>query len=401
MSFYLDQQSVSPETGSLGTRFLIYPQVPHLEGYEKPETVWISTPPDEIQAGPADRRMYVIDPLFEKPVYEYPFQPPFVGAAFPPAEAGPDGHFDHLDPSSRQFVSAHVFASLRRILDIWESYLGHEIVWHFSQTYERLEIIPQVNWNNAQSGYGYMEFGTELNDRDAAFPYALNFDVIAHEFGHALIFAEMGTPTVQANRQYFGYHESVSDLIALISLLHFDSVLDRLLRSTRGNLLTMNELNRIAELAGDRQIRTACNDRKMSTVSDAVHDLSKPFTGAIFDTLVELFHRSAMEKNLVDLPDDISHDRLFELGHHEIELINARFAEAFEARAFLLKSTLENARDLLGSAIARSWSTLDPNTLNYAVAGSAIADQFDEMGEKEAGDILMENLEWREIVVRT
>ncbi|MEL7526272.1 MAG: hypothetical protein AAFN16_10905 [Pseudomonadota bacterium] len=401
MSIFVDQQSVSPKTGSLGTRFLIYPQVPHVAGYEKPETVWISTPPGEIKAGPADRRMYVVDPLFEKPVYEYPYQPPFVGDSFPPAEAGPDGHFDHLDPQSREFVCAHVFATIRRVLDIWESYLGHEIIWHFAQTYERLEIIPQVNWHNAQSGYGYMEFGIERGDRESAYPYALNFDVIAHEFGHALIFAEMGTPTSAASRQYFGYHESVSDLIALISLLHFDSVLDRLLRSTNGNLLTMNELNRIAELAGDKQIRTASNDRKMSTVSDAVHDLSKPFTGAIFDTLVELYHRDAVDRGLVDLPKEVSHDRLFELDHHEIELIGTRFAEAYAARSFLLKSTLENARDLLGSAIARSWSSLDPNTLNYAVAGAAIADQFDEMGAPDAGDILMENLEWREIVVRT
>ncbi|WP_420333835.1 hypothetical protein [Roseibium sp.] len=401
MSIYVDQQSVSPKTGSLGTRFLIYPQVPHVAGYEKPETVWISTPPGEIKAGPADRRMYVVDPLFEKPVYEYPYQPPFVGDSFPPAEAGPDGHFDHLDPNSREFVCAHVFATLRRVLDIWESYLGHEVIWHFAQTYERLEIIPQVNWHNAQSGYGYIELGIERGDRENAYPYALNFDVIAHEFGHALIFAEMGTPTATASRQYFGYHESVSDLIALISLLHFDSVLDRLLRSTNANLLTMNELNRIAELAGDKQIRTASNDRKMSTVSDAVHDLSKPFTGAIFDTLVELYHRDAVERGLVDLPREVSHDRLFELDHHEIELIGKRFAEAYAARSFLLKSTLENARDLLGSAIARSWSTLDPNTLNYAVAGAAIADQFDEMGAPFAGDILMENLEWREIVVRT
>ena len=30
---------------ALGTRFLVYPQVPHLSGYRTPEAVWISTPP--------------------------------------------------------------------------------------------------------------------------------------------------------------------------------------------------------------------------------------------------------------------------------------------------------------------------------------------------------------------
>lgn len=402
MSVFLEEKSISPDTGRLGTRFLIYPQVPHIAGYEKPETVWISTSPAEIQPGPADRRMYVADPLFDKPVYQYPILPPFVGASHPPAEAGPDGHFDHLDPDSRQFVAAHAFAALRRVLDIWESYLGHELIWHFSETYERLEIISQVDWNNAQSGFGFMEFGTEVNDRGEAFPYALNFDVIAHEFGHSIILAEMGMPEGgNTSREYFGYHESVSDMIALISLLHFDSVLDRLLRGTRGNLLTMNELNRIAELSGDKQIRTASNDRRMSNVTDEVHDLSKPFTGAIFDTLVEMYHQNAVERELVDLPDTVSHDRLFELDQSEIELIGTRFGEAFDAREFLLKAALENARDMLGSAIARSWSTLDPDTLNYATAGAAIADQLDDLGAPEAGDILMENLAWREIVIPT
>ena len=384
----------------LGTRFLLYPQVPHLAGFEKPETVWISTPPSEILPGPADRRMYVRDPLYEKPRYDFPFLPPFEGEVHPPAEAGADGHFDHLDPKSREFVSAHAFAALRRVLDIWESYIGHEVVWHFADRYDRLEIIPQVDWYNAQSGFGFMEFGLERAESGVEYPFALNFDVIAHEFGHSLILAEMGLPEgVTPSREYYGYHEGVSDLIALISLLHFDSAVERLLRGAKGNLLAMNELNRIAELSGDRQIRTASNDRRMSNVSDEVHDLSKPFTGAIFDTLVELYHENAVERGLVDLPVAISHDRLFELTQAEIEAIGTAFAEAYEDREFLLKSALEESRDTLGSAIARSWQHLDPRQFGYAEAGAAIADQLDELGEERAGDILMENLAWREIVV--
>src|SRR6266542_3811851 len=97
---------------SLGTRFLLYPQAPHVSGYDKPEPVWISTAPDKLQPGPANRRMYVRDPLLEKELYEYPYLPPFVGDIWPPAEAGPDGHFDHLIPGSRQFIAAHAFGSV-------------------------------------------------------------------------------------------------------------------------------------------------------------------------------------------------------------------------------------------------------------------------------------------------
>src|SRR5262249_776198 len=53
-------------TTNLGTRFLIYPQAPHVPGYSKPEPVWISTGPTALQPGPADARIYVRDPGLPK-----------------------------------------------------------------------------------------------------------------------------------------------------------------------------------------------------------------------------------------------------------------------------------------------------------------------------------------------
>ncbi|MEM6665716.1 MAG: hypothetical protein AAF638_04870 [Pseudomonadota bacterium] len=383
----------------LGTRFLIYPQPPHLAGYSTPETIWISTPLGRVRPGPSDDRVYVIDPLMEKEPYSFPYMPPFVGAAHPPATPGPDGHFDHLDPNSRQFVSAHIFAGVRFVLDLWESYVGHPFVWHFAQTYERLEIIPQVDWYNAQSGFGFMEFGRDTGAMDGpGTPHALNFDVIAHEFGHALIFAEMGMPTGAASMEYFGYHEGMSDLISLFSVLNFDSVLDRFMRGSRGNLLTLNELNRIAELSGDRQIRKASNDRRMGDVSQEVHDFAQPFTGAIFDTLVDMYHSRVTARGLVDLPAEVSYDSLRTLDGPTIEMIGARFAESYQTNHFLLKAALSESRDRLGTALARSWARLEPDGFTLAAGGVAIVDILDEIGDGEAADALMENLIWREIV---
>src|SRR5690349_5638942 len=128
----------SSARSTLGTRFLLYPQAPYVSGYDRPEPVWISTPPDQLQPGPANRRMYVRDPVLDKEPYEYPYLPPFVGDVYPPAVAGPDGHFDELRPDTRQFIAAHAFASAQRVIDIVESFLGHEIVWHFAETYDRL-----------------------------------------------------------------------------------------------------------------------------------------------------------------------------------------------------------------------------------------------------------------------
>src|SRR5688500_1291208 len=102
----------------LGTRFLVYPQPPFRPGYDQPETIWVSTPPDRIGPGPADRRMYVIDPLLEKQPYQFPYLPPYAGAMRPPAVAGPDGHFDHIPAGTPEFEAAHCYACVRRVLDI-------------------------------------------------------------------------------------------------------------------------------------------------------------------------------------------------------------------------------------------------------------------------------------------
>src|SRR5687768_17920877 len=93
----------------LGTRFRVFPQPPFIPGYERPETIWVSTPPDRIGPGPADRRMYVIDPLAEKLPYEFPYLPPYAGRLRSPAIAGPDGHFDHIPAGTPEFEAAHVY----------------------------------------------------------------------------------------------------------------------------------------------------------------------------------------------------------------------------------------------------------------------------------------------------
>ena len=105
--------------------------------------------------GPEDRLIYVRDPVLDKEPYQYPYQPPFEGAIYPPVMPGPDGNFDTLAPSSRAFVAAHAFAAVSYVVDIWRSYLAQPIVWYFSNTFERLEIIPWLDWDNAQSGPGF------------------------------------------------------------------------------------------------------------------------------------------------------------------------------------------------------------------------------------------------------
>lgn len=384
----------SRASSALGCRFLIYPQAPYLSGYDKPEPVWISTPPDRLQPGPANRRMYVRDPLLEKEPYEFPYLPPFAGATHPPAEAGPDGHFDNLAPGSRQFIAAHAFASAQRVLDIFEGYLGREIPWYFADTYERLEIIPWVEWRNAQSGYGYLELGVDReSERDVA-PFALNFDVIAHEVGHAILFSLLGVPEGGAGQGDFGaFHEANSDLISLLSFMHFDSGLDRLLRHCEGNLLVLNELNRIAELTGDRQIRLAGNARRMSEVTAEIHDRSRPFTGAVFDTIVDGFHERLVARDLAD--EGLLDIDIREVGAAQMRNLSDFTATAFRARPYLFKTALIEARDEVALALMRTWTRLDPERLSFATAADILCGVAQSDGLAGRFET---NFRWREIL---
>lgn len=382
----------------LGTKFLLFPQPPYLSGYSDPERVWVSPPAGSVGPGPSDDRMYVIDPIEKPEPYEFPYLPPFQGDSHPPAEPDLQGHFDRLDPKDRSFAAAHLYGSLRRVLDIWESYFGRRIDWFFRTDFERLEIIPMIDWHNAQSGYGYMEFGYRHDEEGRRLPFALNFDVIAHELGHAILFSEMGVPEFeQRTAEFLAFHEACADLTALVSLLHFDSVADRLLRSTRGNLYTLNELNRIAELSDTMQIRVASNGRRLSEVTGEVHDLSRPFTGAVFDVMVEVFHDLLLEAGLIDEAVAASAVRAAE-GGRVLERLQDAFDEAYRNRHYAFKNALFGARDIVGERLAHMWRTLPGADLRYADAALAMLEADAVLAGGRFGRAIRGSFAWRGIL---
>jgi hypothetical protein len=245
--------------------------------------------------------MYVIDAVGKNVPYDYPYLPPYQGPHRPPVPPGPDGHFDHFEPGSREFMPAHMYGTLRFVLDVWERYFGGEIPWHFANDYPRLELIPRVIWNNAHCGYGFIEAGDARLGAPDPQPFCLNFDVLAHELGHAFLYSLLGVPPAgRVSAEYVAFHESAADCVAMIAVLHFDSVVDRLLHATRGNIYLPNELNRIGELSETKQLRLASQSLTLDDIPDLrtpvamlsypqIHTMGLPLTGAVFDTLVEVF----------------------------------------------------------------------------------------------------------------
>lgn len=385
-----------------GTKFKIFPQPGFLSAFREPETVIISVKPEDIKPGPADDRLYVIDAINKKP-YKYPYLPPHKDDKNPPVNPDPEtGHFDHLDPSSRDFKAAHMYATVRRVLDIWEDYFEKKIEWFFRLRYDRMELIPLIAWNNAHSGYGFLEFGfgsTSWGGIDQNRPYCTNFDVLAHELGHTIVFSEVGFPRNSTRTaEYSGFHEAAGDLVAIVACLHFDKVVTELLGNSSGNLFTVNEVSRVGELSKSRQIRKAFNYERMSTVSNEEHDLSEPLTGAIFDIFVEVFQKILVKNGLISqqLADASYHAPDEDIDDTEIQ---NEFDNAYNGKEEEFKISLLQARDYLGEILAKTFLALSPHYLTYVDVGLSLLSSDLSISGGEHQNIIRDCFSWREIDV--
>lgn len=388
-----------------GTRFRLYAQPPVLESVRGPETVWVSPAPGQVGPGPADERMYVVDAIGKAAPYDFPSLPPWQGPRHPPAQSDSQGHFDHLDPASREFMSAHMYGTLRFVLDVWEHYLGTEIAWHFAADYRRLELIPVVDWNNAHSGYGFIETGYARPGEADPQPFCLNFDVLAHELGHSFIYALFGTPPAdRLSAQYLALHEWAADCVAMVAVLHFDSVVDRLLERTSGNLYLPNELNRIGELSETEQIRLATHSLTLADVPDLDtpadqlshpqrHAMSLPLTGAVFDVLVEVFEELLVEDKLISRELDRLSRQEENVSYEEVQ---GQFDRAYAGRHDAFKSALLDARDYVGRCLAIAWRTLSWGS-GFSDTAAALVAADREVARGAGQTIMLENLLWRGI----
>ncbi len=389
-----------------GTRFRLYPQPGFLDSFAEPEIVFVSSPPGSISAGPADDRMYTLFPVGKSEPYgfaanpgEDALAPPWRGDILPPPEPDAQGHFDYLEPGTPQFEAAHLFGCVRFVLDIWEGYFGRRLPWHSEKHFDRIELSILPSLDNAYSGYGFIEVGGDRK-HGAYVPFSLNFDVIAHEVGHALIYAEVGVPDPEAPQgEYFGFHESASDLVALLSSLHFDSVLDNFLKATRGNLYVLNEVSRMAELSDNAQIRIAANDVRLGEFVNGwtkEHKLSEPLTGAFFDSFVDLFHECLLDRGAISRKVEEMSDHLLATPEYG-PVMQAYFDEAYDRAPDQFRKALIDARDILGTFLADTWQRLNRNDLTYADVAEAFLDVEHEHTGGRYTQMFSQNFAMRDI----
>ncbi|MEM8821118.1 MAG: M36 family metallopeptidase, partial [Pseudomonadota bacterium] len=304
---------------------------------------------------------------------------------------------------------SHMFGSVRRVLDIWEVYAGGPFPWHFQLEFPRLELISYVPWNNAHFGSGFCECGEDEDDGGVMRPFALNFDIIAHEVGHGLVFSMAGIPSMDAlTTDYLAFHESASDLVAIVSSLHFDSFIDHVLSRTKGDLYVENEINRIGELSGTRQIRSASNATKLSDLpyrnkapealtGHELHELGQPLTGAVFDIAVEFFLSRLVVYGMIT-QDEAEETRRVRHVEDFTPEDRSKITNAFDQHPEVFKRALYDARDMLGLRLARSWHRLRPQHLTFGDAADALLQADAELTGTCYSRSIRECFDWRGIV---
>jgi hypothetical protein len=374
-----------------GTRFRVYLQPKGVEGFDEPATVLIDARPGTIGPGPADSRIHVVDaegpapfrrklPYSDNAVGEPRWRPPYPpGDGRRPPVRSHRGHFDHLRPGTRAFAAANVYATVRCVLEVWEHYLGREIVWFFKDHgRSRLEIIPRAETDNAWSGEGFLEFGhleARTPGRGARRREWLceNFDIVAHETGHLILKSVIGNPTAaKKTLEYRAHEEGAADLVALVACLHFEPVVRRLLEHTCGRLFSRNLLSRFGEKGRATQIRTAFNAAAAWSPAIATaeaeydkHAFARLFTGAAFDVFVEIYERylvarGALPATLARKSQSAVATALEGLSPAEIRRQFARlrqdFGEHFARSPDEFRSALLDARHDFGRLLATTWT---------------------------------------------
>lgn len=125
-----------------------------------------------------------------------------------------------------------------------------------------------------------------------------DYEIVSHETGHNI--SHILRPDHDLMRPQTGaIDESFGDYIAFSTALSIGSIRKRFLQDTKGNLRRSSFLSETAESLshatgfGAHGIRNAVNNLTLDNSDCEVHDLSRVFTGALYDIFVEAFEEAS------------------------------------------------------------------------------------------------------------
>jgi hypothetical protein len=205
-------------------------------------------------------------------------------------------------PKTPESDCAHTFAVVRMTLTMYERANGGNPipwVWNSSTNTDPIVCHPRAGvganayYSRSSKCLKFLHFKPSGWTKEVYTCRSL--DIVAHETGHAILdglkpgWLGWGNPP-----QTGGLHESFGDLSAIFLALSQLDQIEALIAMTKANLHRKNFLAKLAEQFGaalgrPMGLRNADNNLKLSQVSNQVHDISRVFTGGIYDVMADIF----------------------------------------------------------------------------------------------------------------
>ena len=239
------------------------------------------------------------------PVESGPADQDIILQGMPRVVANTDNDFIfYPEENPLEFDAVHTFTVVRQVLTMLRRALNRmNITQNFNWFWgpEPIEVYPRAGLD-ANAYYSRNERALRFfyfhpsGDESIPLIYSCrSFDIVAHEVGHAAL--DSLKPQYLGNSwhpQTGGLHESFADLVAIFTMLAQMDVCEAIVVESKADLHTKTFFPALAEQFGEAfgrpmGLRNADNDLKMSEVSTEVHDISRVFTGAIYDILADFF----------------------------------------------------------------------------------------------------------------
>ncbi len=241
-----------------------------------------------------------------------------------------------------EFDAVHTFTIVRQVLTMLRRALNRMDItqnfnWYWGaepiQVYPRAGLDANAYYSRNEKALRFFYFHPSEDESNPLIYTCRSFDIVAHEVGHAAL--DSLKPEFLSNSwhpQTGGLHESFGDLTAIFTMLAQMDMCEAIIVESKADLHSKTFFPTLAEQFGEAfgrpmGLRNADNDLKMSDVSTEVHDISRVFTGAIYDILAdffELYQNPAMYDQA---------ESLFKVGKYLTSLVIAAVWQGPDANA--------------------------------------------------------------------
>jgi len=218
-------------------------------------------------------------------------------------------------PEDPRYHGANAFAAVNRTLDIFTEAYGRPVTWATGR--EKLSVTPNAGedfnayYSRDDGGLFFFE-GVDPKTKQSTFS-ADSGEVVGHEAGHAILDAIRPGYFSAWSLDPGAFHESFGDVLAMLSSLKDERVLDMVVEQTGGDLKKQNSVAALGEelgvainnmvgqnVTGGDFTRNAINDftwkdpaslpsnAPPDQLANQVHSFSRLWTGAFYDVFTAI-----------------------------------------------------------------------------------------------------------------